>query len=171
MKKGFTLIELLVVVLIIGILSAIALPQYTTAVEKSRLAEALGNLRHAQQTWELQYLQDPSGTNTLTAKDIMELSGGTWKADGKAYCTKNFRYTFTKEEEWAYRCTPKADCSACADTTRYSLVSRTPYSEDWPFEGDRKVCYGDLTNEYGKLAKAICHGLEGTGFRYNVLED
>ncbi|WP_424244983.1 prepilin-type N-terminal cleavage/methylation domain-containing protein [Elusimicrobium posterum] len=43
--KGFTLVELLVVVIIIAILAVIAVPQYGKMVEKSRMADALVNVK------------------------------------------------------------------------------------------------------------------------------
>ena len=55
-KQAFTLIELLVVVLIIGILAAVALPQYQKAVEKARMVEVLAFVNAAEKALNAYYL-------------------------------------------------------------------------------------------------------------------
>ena len=74
-KQAFTLIELLVVVLIIGILAAVALPQYQKAVEKARLAEAFVLGKHFKQMEELYKMAN--GTYTVSFEELeVEIPAG-----------------------------------------------------------------------------------------------
>ena len=68
-KQAFTLIELLVVVLIIGILAAVALPQYQKAVWKSRYATLKSTVNAFAQAEEAYYM-----ANGTYARDADELS-------------------------------------------------------------------------------------------------
>ena len=69
-KKAFTLVELLVVVLIIGILAAIAVPQYRKAVLKSQSMQAVTLLKSLVDAEEAYYLAHGEYTGNLSELDI-----------------------------------------------------------------------------------------------------
>ena len=69
-KAGFTLIELLVVVLIIGILAAVAVPQYKKAVARARTLEALAMLKSLVNAEEVYYLANGEYTSDISKLDV-----------------------------------------------------------------------------------------------------
>ena len=69
-NQGFTLIEILVVVLIIGVLSAVAVPQYQKAVLKSRFASLLPSTQAVRDGQEAYYLTNGQYARNLSDLDI-----------------------------------------------------------------------------------------------------
>ena len=79
-KQGFTLIELLVVVLIIGILAAVAVPQYQKAVDKSHAVTVLNVLKALQEAQEVYYLANGQYATNFDDLDV-EIPGGKLKTN------------------------------------------------------------------------------------------
>ena len=96
-NKGFTLAELLIVVAIIAVLTAIAIPVFTTQLEKSREATDMSNLRAAYAEVMANYLANGAQTGaantdsatTATVAARQTVSGWQNPANGTLYTRVN----------------------------------------------------------------------------------
>ncbi len=95
-NKGFTLIELLVVVLIIGIITAIALPMYKKAVEKSKVTDALSTMSAVSKSEGAWYLLRNNYTQDFADLDIDLTDKDGKKAEDASF--ESINYTFTLQD-------------------------------------------------------------------------
>ena len=94
MKKGFTLIELLVSVLIIGILSGIAIPNYIRSIERTRSTEAMEMIKSLNDS--VYAYAAANGTCPATFKKLLVDVPGTMNNDRTQVTSNGFIYHLNK---------------------------------------------------------------------------
>ncbi len=149
-KQAFTLIELLVVVLIIGILAAVALPQYKMAVAKSRMSNLITMLKSVTQAEEAYYLANGKYTNQWDEISV-DFAGTSYTMFGSntkdTLCNSQGCITISVAGGGNVN-------AALASNNKVSGVQLYSFYSTHPWHG--LVCYAVATNSF---ADKVCKNL------------
>ncbi len=157
-RRGFTLIELLVVVLIVGILAAVAVPQYQKAVEKSRAAEAAVQIRDLINSVDLYLLEHGGMPKSGVVEDLIDTGIITLpglSAGLMAYSHANAKFTYTAICQ-SSKCSVNITSKKQASNGGYLyglFAEKTSAGGNWV-----KTCGYWETNDMGHR---ICEGMTG----------
>lgn len=135
-KKGFTLIELMVVIVIIGILVAIALPNFIAAQDRAKLSSVKANA-HTLQTILETYAVDWGGQygSNLANNQSEAVSKGYWKA----YKNPFDQNAAANEDEnaVAINATTGVGTTLTAGAVILNLGSTAPYTKYFLYGGSK----------------------------------
>lgn len=144
--NGFTFIELLVVVLIIGILAAIAVPQYQKAVERARASEALVNVRTLVNALKIYEMANGKITADFSQLDVN--LPGTLSPNNQQLSTDLFTYSINDIK--FYRVYAKRSNPQHAPSLSYTIYYR---------DGSGYGCSAEDPATYS-LCRSICGGAD-----------
>ena len=144
-QKGFTLIELLVVVLIVGILTAVAVPAYKKAMEKSKVAEALTTMDAVAKSEHNWFLTSNRYTDDFANLDVNLVDKDGIKVEGETYDSMNYKFTLQSEVIKAERSNQEYTLYKLYEGQNiYCLPKKHYICEQYGWGVNRKLCEENL---------------------------